>query len=49
MGLMIIVGNKSEIEQSYTSNPIRLDRSYDYEIALTKRTLCIHGIILAIY
>lgn len=39
MGLIIIEGNKSEIEQSYTSNPIRLDRNYDYEIALTQCTL----------
>ena len=39
MGLIIIEGNKNEIKPSYTSNPIILDRNYDYEIALTQCTL----------
>ena len=32
-------GNKSENEQSYTSNSIRLDRNTDYEIVLTQSIL----------
>ena len=41
--------NKSEIEQSYTSNPITLDRNTNYEIALTRYVRYgTHGIILVI-
>ena len=39
MVLIIISGNKREIEQFNTSNPIRLDRKTDYEIASTQFTL----------
>ena len=36
---MIISGNKSQIEQSYLSNQIKLDRKTDCEIALIQCTL----------
>ena len=39
MALFIINCNTSKIEQSYTSNPIILDRNTDHEIALTECTL----------
>ena len=39
MVLIIISGNKSEIKQFYTSNPVTLDRNSDYVIALTQCTL----------
>ena len=46
---MIISGNKSQIKQSYSSNPIKLDRKTDYEIALIQCTQCVtHGKILVI-
>jgi len=39
MLLIIIEDNKRDIDKSCTSNPIRLDRNYDYETALTQCTL----------
>ena len=39
MVFIINCGNKSENEQSYTSNSIRLDRNTDYEIVLTQSIL----------